>query len=112
MTSLICGMTATTLASGYGEVEEPSVSLLVFSQEMVKHPEKLQDSLLPPGVCQAAVIDHQVGIDLAIVATDEETAGGSTVLVTDLDSWHESLQNISLVMDVLDYIIKFQNEPE
>ena len=79
---------------------------------MVKHPEKLQDSLLSPGVCQAAVIDNQVGIDLAVVATYEETAGGSTVLVTDLDSWHESLQNIPHIMDVLDYIINLQYEPE
>jgi hypothetical protein len=53
----------------------------VLTQQVVEHPQELQDPLLPPSVGQPGVADHEVGVDLAVVAADVEAAGGRVVFL-------------------------------
>ena len=73
------------------EVEEPSGGLFVLAQKVVHHSKELKHSLLPSGVGQAGVADHEVGIDLSVVASNVESPGGRVVLLNDLDLRHEPL---------------------
>ena len=47
----------------------------MLAQQVVEHPEELEDPLLPPGVRQPRVVDHQVGVDLPVVPADVQPPG-------------------------------------
>ena len=63
----------------------------MFAEQVVEHPKELQHPLLPPRVRQAGVVDHEVRVDLAVVAADVEAARSRVVLLHDLDARHEAL---------------------
>ena len=67
---------------------------------MIHHSQKLEHSLLTSGIAQSGVVDYQVGVDLPVVAPDEEPFGSRVVLLNNLDPRHESL-NADLVVGVL-----------
>ena len=63
----------------------------MFAEQVVEHPKELQHPLLPARVRQPRVVDHQVRVDLAVVAADVEAPRGRVVLLHDLHARHEAL---------------------
>ena len=74
----------------HGEVEEALGRLLVLVEVVVEHAQQLQHALLAPRVAQAGVVDHQVRVDLAVVAADVQPPRRRVVLLHDLDARQEA----------------------